>query len=105
MTTYSIITQRLKPTIRKRKEENKFKRFLRDRSQHKTETIIVIITLVLLGMITYQYLKYKHIIQKGGREMKKAIIVLVFLFGIDFGQITDDITKIIRLPAEELNGG
>ena len=62
MTTYSIITQRLKPTIRKRKEENKFKRFLRDRSQHKTETIIVIITLVLLGMITYQYLKYKHII-------------------------------------------
>ena len=37
--------------------------------------------------------------------MKKAIIVLVFLFGIDFGQITDDITKIIRLPAEELNGG
>ena len=44
MVTYSNVTQKLKPSIKKRKEENKFKRFLRERLQHKTETILIIIT-------------------------------------------------------------
>lgn len=62
MVTYSNITQKLKPSIKKRKEENKFKRFLRERSQHKLETILIIITAALLLKAILLYLKYKHII-------------------------------------------